>query len=159
MTLRWCAGEDDRRSVAALDVPPQAFSTPPATVLERCETNPHMRLVLIEEEGQVAGYFALETGPALAEISPCPHDVFLRTLAVGVQFRRRGLARRAFTRDLGPFLRRNYPEARRVFLLVSVANWGAERLYREAGFVDTGFVRQGPWGRQVILAYTIERAG
>ncbi|MDU0968097.1 MAG: GNAT family N-acetyltransferase [Actinomycetaceae bacterium] len=155
VTLRFVDDEETRRAVAALDVPPQDFTTPPDVVLARVAANPLMRMVAIEVDGQVSGYFALETGPAVAEVSNGAADVFLRTLAIGRQLRRRGLARAAFV-ALPAFLAHEYPAAKRVYLLVSEKNWPAHRLYLASGFIETGFVKQGPWGCQRVLARRLD---
>lgn len=155
VTLRFATSPADDAQLVGLDVPERPFTTPPATVLNRVADNPHMRCVLIEDGGEVAGYFALETGPTVAEISAREGDVFLRTLAIGQAKRRRGIARATLTEALYPFVACHYPEAVEVFLLVSEANVGAHRLYVACGFRDTGFRKMGPWGRQHVLAHPV----
>lgn len=155
VTLDFVCDPAARDAVAALDVPAAPFTTPPDVVIARARSHAHQRLVSISVEGHVCGYFALETGPALAQMCQRADDVVLRTLAIDRAWRRKGVARAALAEALGGFVATHYPEARRVYLLVSEANWGAYRLYQTCGFRDTGLRTQGPWGRQRLLAHTI----
>ncbi|MBD3689590.1 GNAT family N-acetyltransferase [Nanchangia anserum] len=155
VSLSFAESAEDRRALAALDVPAARFTTPPQSLLASVDANPHMKAVAIRDDEGVAGYFAVETGPSISEVSADPADVLLRMLAVARSRRRRGIAREMLSTALEPFLCAHYPTSPRVLLLVSVANWGAHRLYLDCGFRDTGFARLGPWGRQRVLARTL----
>jgi GNAT superfamily N-acetyltransferase len=88
------------------------------------------------------GFLMLDVGPEVRAYAPGDGVVGVRGVYVDASSQGRGLGT-AMLRELPPFARDRYPEARRLALTVNVTNPRAIRTYLRAGFVDTGRMYYG----------------
>lgn len=130
--------ESDRAAVLRLTVTEaqRAYVTPIPETLE----NSALRRdnYVIEAEGALVGFFQIDRvapGPAL------PDHLELQEVTIDARHQGKGYGR-AFMAALAAFLRTGYPDWHQICLTVDFRNDPAFRLYRSAGFEDTGEITE-----------------
>jgi len=131
---------------AVLDLAPapgQArFSGVAADTLPAAQRHRTRRAVAILRDERAVGFFALDHADPICRYTLPESSVALRAFFVDVRVQRQGIATAAL-RALPAFVVRQHPQADSVVLTVNVVNTVAVRLYRRAGFVDTGRLHLG----------------
>jgi ribosomal protein S18 acetylase RimI-like enzyme len=121
--------------------------------LEKIE-NPHISNntvhVLILENEEPAGYFALEDGEKLHKYSDNQHARLLTSFSIDSGQQGKGLAKKGLSL-LPAFVRDHLPGVNEVVLGVNKRNEAAISLYLKTGFVDEGEPYVGPKGPQYVL--------
>lgn len=118
------------------------FSGVAADTLPAAERHRTRHAVVIVRDGLAVGFFALDPADPICEyVAPEP-SVALRAFFVDAAVQRQGIASAAL-RALPAFVIGRHRQAESVVLTVNVANTVAVRLYRRAGFVDTGRLHVG----------------
>lgn len=103
--------------------------------LPEAEADPGRRpFVILDEQGEAAGFFVLDETPSPADPSA---DLVLRAFFIDRAHQRRGIGGRALS-ALPDLVARQLPAARMVVLTVNVRNQVARRLYLQHGFTDNG---------------------
>lgn len=123
--------------VAHITLPPEQheFSDPPAVALATATGRRDGHL--IEQDGQVAGFFAIDPDYPDAHDFAEKGSIGLRMFCVDHAQQGRGIASGA-CRLLRGYLAGRYPDADAVYLTVNHRNPGARRAYLKGGFTDTG---------------------
>lgn len=145
-------------ALLALKLPQEQrpFTALPADLLERTRGDSELFPVVITEEGEAIGSFALATGPHRDKYLPQidPYAVALSSLSLDERVQGRGLGTRAM--QLVPdVVRQHLPQARRVILVVNQRNERAKRVYERAGFAVTA-MREGRIGPQWVMTLPID---
>ncbi|GHG23126.1 hypothetical protein CBQ26_15570 [Deinococcus indicus] len=144
-------------ALLALTLPPEQrpFTTHPADLLPDLRGDPQRRGVTILDGDEVAGLFALSSGPHCEKClsEPDPHAVAVSSLSIDTSRQGRGVGTAAM-RQLPSLVPSLFPEARRVVLVVNQRNPAARRVYEKAGFTVTG-ERQGPVGAQWVMTLAL----
>jgi ribosomal protein S18 acetylase RimI-like enzyme len=121
--------------------------------MEKIE-NPHISNntvhVLILENEEPVGYFALEDGEKLHKYSDNQHARLLTSFSIDSGQQGKGLAKRGLSL-LPAFVRDHLPGVNEVVLGVNKRNEAAISLYLKTGFVDEGELYVGPKGPQHVL--------
>lgn len=131
------------------------FSGVAADTLPAAERHRTRHAVVIHRDGLAVGFFALDPADPICEyVAPEP-SVALRAFFVDARVQRQGIASAAL-RALPAFVASQHHEAKSVVLTVNVVNTVAVRLYRRAGFVDTGRLHfGGTTGPQRVLVLAL----
>jgi len=125
--------------------------------LPAAERHPTRRAVAILRYGEAVGFFALDHADQICAYTAPEPSVALRAFFVDERVQRQGIASSAL-RALPRFVARHYRAASSVVLTVNVVNPVAVRLYRLAGFHDTGRMHLGATtGAQHVLVLALER--
>ncbi|MEL3973331.1 GNAT family N-acetyltransferase [Rossellomorea oryzaecorticis] len=116
--------------------------------------NPHISNntahVLILENEDPVGYFALEDGEKLHKYSENDQARLLTSFSIDSGQQGKGLAKKGL-RLLPAFVRDHLPGVDEVVLGVNKRNEAAIGLYLKTGFVDEGEIYVGPKGPQHVL--------
>jgi RimJ/RimL family protein N-acetyltransferase len=120
----------------------ERFAGRPAEALAAAAGDPGRRPVAIVADGAPAGFFVLHQGESAQPLATGDDEVLLRGFFVDAAVQRLGVASRALA-GLPGFLREHLPAVRRVVLTVNLKNPTAIRVYRRAGFADTGDLYHG----------------
>lgn len=140
-------------ALLALQLPEeqQEFTALPAELLASAAGDSERVPVVISEDGQAVGLFVLSVGyhrdKYLAE--PDPVGVALGALSINERTQGRGVGTRAML-ALPDFVRRTFPQAQHVLLVVNQRNERARRVYERAGFTVAS-ERQGTKGPQWVM--------
>ncbi|QEC50268.1 GNAT family N-acetyltransferase [Baekduia soli] len=129
---------DLRPAVLALGLGPgqERFSGAPAATVPTGDAHGSREHVVIVEGETPVGYFQLDRHSVPG--APAGRDVLgLRALLVDHAAQGRGVGRAAML-ALPAYVRKRFPACRRVTLTVNLGNPAAIRIYRDAGFADTG---------------------
>ena len=141
-------------AVRALRVQPAqyGFIGDIAQLLIEAERDPHSDAMAVLLGEDVVGFYRLDYSPVVVGgKSLGANAVALRSLMIDRGRQGQGFGRRALEACCAD-LRQRRPERRLLALTVNCGNFVALRLYRDAGFVDTGeFYFGGPSGPQRIL--------
>jgi ribosomal protein S18 acetylase RimI-like enzyme len=106
--------------------------------------------VLIVEDEEPVGYFALEDGEKLHKYSENEQARLLTSFSIDSGQQGKGLAKKGL-RLLPAFVRDHLPGVDEVVLGVNKRNTAAISLYLKTGFVDEGEVYVGPKGPQHVF--------
>ncbi len=118
------------------------FSGVAVDTLPAAERHRTRHAVAILRDEQAVGFLALDhADPICAYTAPDP-SVALRAFFVDVRVQRQGIASAAL-RVLPAFVASHHGSADFLVLTVNVSNLVAVRLYRRAGFLDTGRLHLG----------------
>jgi GNAT superfamily N-acetyltransferase len=142
-----------RDAVLALAPRPDqsAWSGEARWTLPAAESHPARTPCTVLRDGVPVAFFILDTGSDVALYEPLPGTVGVRALYVDREWQGQGIGT-AMLEALPDLARRLYPDAARLALTVNVTNPVAVRVYRRAGFTDTGRVyRGGALGPQYVL--------
>ncbi len=127
------------------------FSGVAADTLPAAERHDTRQAVAILRDEQAVGFLALDHADPICRYTVPEPSVALRAFFVDAGVQRQGIATAAL-RALPAFVTRQHPQAQCVVLTVNVVNPVAVRLYRRAGFVDTGRMHLGgAFGPQHVL--------
>ncbi|MBB5235499.1 GNAT family N-acetyltransferase [Deinococcus budaensis] len=129
----------------------QEFTALPGEVLVNVAEDRQRMPVVITEGGQPVGFFVLSVGPHRDKYlpEPDPAGVALGALSVDERTQGRGIGTRAM-QALPAFVRRAFPDAQHVLLVVNQRNERARRVYERAGFATVA-ERQGGKGPQWVM--------
>ena len=127
------------------------FSGVAADTLPAAERHRTRQAVAILRDEQAVGFLALDHADPICQYTAPEPSVALRAFFVDARVQRQGIATAAL-RALPAFVTRQHRQAQSVVLTVNVVNPVAVRLYRRAGFVDTGRLHLGgSFGPQQVL--------
>ena len=136
------------------------FTARPEMVLAQTQGDPQRLPMVIVDEAEVVGFFALSAGPHCDKYLsvPDPQAVALSALSVDSRRQGRGVGTAAML-ALPAFLARPdvaaiFPHSLRLVLVVNQRNPAARRVYERAGFGVAG-EREGRIGRQWVMVRSI----
>ena len=131
------------------------FTGLPQDIIKRDAENPDKHLVIIKARNEVAGFFELDESDDRKKYSDNPKALLLRGYSVNPKFQGRGIATGSIY-ALPDFIRREYPSFNEVMVGVNARNIPAQRVFRKAGFEDTGRKVMRPKGEQIVMSMRIE---
>jgi len=126
--------------------------TPTAFLKDGSET---VHLHVVVNNGDVVGFFKIDTGYA-ENYSFCePDSLGLRAFVIDSRQQGKGLGTKAML-ALNPYLQSNYSDYTSIYLTVNCKNPAAVRVYEKAGFVDTqALYLGGSAGPQYIMQLSL----
>lgn len=131
------------------------FTSHPKDALLACETDQGRSPIVILEKGQIAGFFVLYQGEELSGYTNNPNAILLRAYSVAVPFQGKGIARSSL--ELLPnFVLKNFPRVNEIVLAVNLRNEAAQRVYKRAGFEDSGRKVMGRMGEQYVYRLKVK---
>ncbi|XXM73275.1 GNAT family N-acetyltransferase [Lysinibacillus sphaericus] len=144
--------EKHKKQLADFHLPEEQleFTSMPLEKIHNPHISPHTAHVLILEDGEPVGYFALEDGEKLHKYSENECARLLTSFSIDSGRQGKGLAKKGL-RLLPAFVRDHLPEVDEVVLGVNKRNTAAINLYLKTGFVDEGEEYVGPKGPQHVL--------
>lgn len=133
-------------------LPPEQyqFTSYPMEVLNQCSHNQNQFPVLILYEGQAVGFFCLNKGKRVAEITTNNKSLLLTSFSINYKFQKKGYAKQALA-NLADFIKDQFCEIDEVILAVNMRNISAQSLYKASDFKDQGNRRMGKKGEQMVL--------
>ncbi len=135
----------------------ERFSGVARDTLPAAERHPTRHAVAILRDEEAVGFFALDDADQICAYTAPEASIALRALFVDERVQRQGIATAAL-HALPRFVADHHRGARSVVLTVNVVNPVAVRLYRRAGFVDTGRMHLGgTTGPQRVLVLGLGR--
>jgi ribosomal protein S18 acetylase RimI-like enzyme len=143
-----------RAAVLALAPHPfqRRWSGVPRDTLPAAERDPAQHPVAILADAAPAGCFVLHGGIGAGRFVRARGELLLRAFLVDAAWQGRGVGSRALAL-LPAYVHGRDPDVRRIVLTVNVENARARRVYRAAGFRDTGERYQRPGaGPQIVMA-------
>jgi GNAT superfamily N-acetyltransferase len=126
------------------------FTSMPLEKIENPDISNNTVHVLILEDEEPAGYFALEDGEKLHKYSDNQNARLLTSFSIDSGQQGKGFAKKGLSL-LPAFVRNRLPGVNEVVLGVNKRNEAAISLYLKTGFVDEGEVYMGPKGPQHVL--------
>lgn len=133
------------------------FAGLPQDIIERDAENPQKHLIIIKTRNEVAGFFELDESADRKKYSNNPKALLLRGYSVNPKFQGRGIATGSIY-ALPDFMKKEFPEFNEVVLGVNARNKPAQRLFKKAGFEDTGRRFMRSTGEQIVMCMPIEQA-
>lgn len=132
------------------------FSGMPQDIIDRDKENPLKHLVIIQARNEAAGFLVLDESEDRKKYSNNPNALLLRGFSVNPKFQGRGIATGSIY-ALQEFSKSEFPNFDEVVLGVNARNKPAIRLFKKAGFEDTGrrFMRTS--GEQIVMSMRIEK--
>ena len=106
--------------------------------------------VVILNDDEPAGYFALEKGEKLRKYSSNHAARLLTSFSIDRRHQGQGIAKEGL-RQLPGFIKKHLPDTNEVVLGVNKRNKAAIILYLKTGFIDEDEIYEGPKGPQHIL--------
>ncbi|WP_055108311.1 GNAT family N-acetyltransferase [Paenibacillus ihumii] len=125
------------------------FSALPKEVLSEAIQDSHRYPVVIVCGESLVGFFILHEGPAIAEFTPNPQAMLLRSFSIDYRHQGQGIAKQAML-QLPEFMKSRFPGRNEIVLAVNKRNKAAQTVYLAAGFRDEGRLIEGPIGPQHI---------
>ncbi|WP_316570526.1 GNAT family N-acetyltransferase [Neobacillus sp. YIM B06451] len=125
----------------------QKFTAMPLEALKACEEESGRHPVVIMYNGEPAGFFVLHEGEGIAKFTENKEDILLRAYSINSSYQGLGIATLSL-RQLGGFVKQNFPDKTEIILAVNHANVAAQHVYRKSGFVDRGRRIMGRIGEQ-----------
>lgn len=129
-----------------------AFTGHPLELLERNIST--YTPIIILEEGQVVGFFVLDTGEDRFNYTDEQATILLRGYSIHPSFQGRGIAKQSLAL-LPAYIAKFFPQVNQVVLGVNEANKAAQSLYIKAGFVDEGKRFTGRSGVQIAMCLKV----
>ncbi|WP_409272441.1 GNAT family N-acetyltransferase [Neobacillus sp. SCS-31] len=133
------------------------FTAMPLEALKACEEDRGRHPVVILYNGEPAGFFVLHEGEGIAQFTENKEAILLRAYSINSSYQGLGIATLSL-RQLGGFVKRNFPGKTEIILAVNHANLAAQHVYRKSGFVDRGRRIMGRMGEQYILHMDLREA-
>lgn len=133
------------------------FTRLPQDIIRRDMEDPLKHFIIIKARGDVAGFFELDESDDRKPYSDNPHVLLLRGYSVDPDYQGRGVATGSIY-ALPDFIRQEFPEIDEVVLGVHVENTPAQRIYRKAGFEDTGRRLMRSKGEQLVMSLRVDVA-
>ncbi|WP_040979566.1 GNAT family N-acetyltransferase [Oceanobacillus jeddahense] len=110
--------------------------------------------VMIMHYEEPVGFFLLHQTERVKEYSDNPNAMLLTALSINEIHQRKGYAREGMIL-LTNFVKDVFPACDEIVLAVNHRNVPAQKLYSNAGFLDTEKRKEGPKGEQYIMALQI----
>ena len=133
-----------------------SFTGHPLELLERAETNASYTPIIITEDGQVAGFFVLDTGEEKFHYTDIVVSILLRGYSIHPDYQGRGIAQKSM-KLLRVFVAKHFPDVNRVVLGVNEANKAAQAVYAKSGFIDEGRRFNGRSGMQIAMSLPLDQ--
>jgi len=131
------------------------FTGLPQDIIERDAKNPDKHLIIIKARDEVAGFFELDESDDRKLYSNNPKALLLRGYSVNPEYQGRGIATGSIY-ALPGFVQKEFPEFNEVVLGVNARNLPAQRVYRKAGFEDTGRRLMRSKGEQIVMCLSVD---
>ncbi|WP_240793303.1 GNAT family N-acetyltransferase [Psychrobacillus vulpis] len=127
------------------------FTGHPLELLERSTNISTYTPIIILEEGQVAGFFVLDTGEDKFNYTDQQESILLRGYSIHPAFQGRGIAKTSMSL-IPPYVLEHFPKIKQVVLGVNEANKAAQSVYLKTGFIDEGKRFNGRSGVQIAMS-------
>jgi len=145
--------DSHQRALAAFQLPEeQAKFT--ALPLEALEANEGRHPVVIIYGENPVGFFVLHNSGRVKDYTDNPGAMLLTALSINHVEQGKGYAKKAMIL-LKDFVAQHFSDYHEVVLAVNHKNIPAQKLYKKAGFQDTGRRREGELGEQYIYAISV----
>lgn len=116
--------------------------------------DPDKTLLVIVDDGKTVGFFVLDYGEVIQDLTDNPNAVAIRSLSVNPDCQGKGIGTQAM--QLVPdFLREYFADIDEIVLSVNAKNTAAYRVYQRAGYLDTGRMIDGAMGEQHVMSCAI----
>ena len=126
------------------------FTSYPLEVLEQSRHNQEMFPVLIVSGDTAVGFFCLNNGMRVSEVTTNKKALLLTSFSINYKYQRRGYAKQALL-TVPSFIKTHFEGITELVLAVNMRNTPAQTLYKAGGFEDLGKRRMGKKGEQMIL--------
>ncbi|MCA1054414.1 GNAT family N-acetyltransferase [Rossellomorea aquimaris] len=130
------------------------FTSMPLDKIHRPDISKNTLHVLILQDVEPVGYFALEDGEKLHRYSTNPNARLLTSFSIDRKYQGKGLAKKGLS-GLQGFVRDHLPGVDEVVLGVNKRNHAAYTLYLKCGFEDRDEEYVGPKGPQHVLHLSV----
>jgi len=130
------------------------FSSLPMAAVKRCEGEPERHPIVILADNIPVGFFILHHGENIRQYTDNPHAILIRSLSVDHKYQGKGYAKKGMLK-CPEFVRKHFPFADEIILVVNHRNNTALHLYKKVGFLDKGIRRVGPIGPQTVMHYSL----
>ncbi len=118
--------------------------------LRKVETIEGKYPVSILIENKPIGYFVLDLSKEKLDFTEESNAILLRSLSLNPLFQGKGLGKQAMLLT-DEFVKKNFPEIKKIVLSVNVRNTSAYQLYLKSGYSDSGRIFVGIKGPQHIM--------
>lgn len=148
--------ERDIASVMAIELPAEQIKFASTTEEFLASGSETIKLHIIKSDGDVVGFFKLDTAYA-EHYDFCPQGAIgLRTFAIDKRCQGKGIGTGAI-KALFTYLKTHYTAYRMVYLTVNCKNLGAIACYKKSGFEDTKqLYLGGAAGPQHIMSFALK---
>lgn len=140
----------DLKKVYQLPEEQYQFTSYPLEVLEKSKNNQDMFPVLILSDDTAVGFFCLNNGMRVSEVTTNKKALLLTSFSINYKYQRRGYAKQALL-TVSSFIKTHFNGINELVLAVNMRNIPAQTLYKACGFKDLGKRRMGKKGEQMIL--------
>ncbi len=130
------------------------FTGLPSELLERSQTNPGYKPIVILFNQEVAGFFVLDSGEDKFHYTDQEKSLLLRGYSIHPNFQGKGIAK-ASLRLLPAFIKQLDSDIEQIVLGVNEANKPAQGVYTALGFIDEGRRYMGTKGEQIAMVLHI----
>lgn len=125
-----------------------SFTAHPLELLDRSENAPTYTPIVIVEDGQVAGFFVLDTGKDKLQYTDDQESILLRGYSIHPAYQGRGIAKKSL-KLLPEFTTIHFSETSQIVLGLDEVNKAAQSVYLQSGFIDGGKRVVGRSGMQI----------
>ena len=126
------------------------FTSYPAEVLAQNTQLNEMVPVLIWRDSCVVGFFCLNHGQRVTEVTDNKKALLLTSFSINYKYQKRGYAKQALL-NISTYINDHFTDINEVVLEVNIKNIPAQSLYKACGFKDLGERRVGKKGQKMIL--------
>ncbi|WP_411844212.1 GNAT family N-acetyltransferase [Salinicoccus sp. HZC-1] len=110
--------------------------------------------IVILSNGEPVSFFLLNSTDRVKKCTNNPTVFLLTALTIDHSQQGRGFAKQGMYL-LKDFVNREFPEYNEIVLTVNHKNIPAQKLYKRVGFIDTGKIKKGKIGKQLIFSTSV----
>lgn len=132
------------------------FTAHPVELLERSAHISTYSPVIVLDDGQVAGFFVLDTGDDKFHYTDEQDSILLRGYSIHSVYQGKGIAKSSVAL-IPSYIKEYFPQVNQVVLGVNEANKPAQSLYIKAGFIDEGKRFTGRSGVQIAMCLKLDK--
>ncbi|WP_050614453.1 GNAT family N-acetyltransferase [Bacillus testis] len=126
-----------------------AYTMHPFEALALCQSEKEKIPFVIKHGSRVAGFFILHAWPGACIYSDNDRSLLFRSYSISSEFQGKGIAKQSLVLLPG-IIQAHFPDANEIILAVDEGNSAAQKLYKGAGFRDTGKKDAGRSGEMYI---------
>ncbi|WP_461180827.1 GNAT family N-acetyltransferase [Virgibacillus kimchii] len=130
------------------------FTGMPLESIRMCSKDGTRYPVIIDYDGQAAGYFVLHDWDGIKEYTDDVSALLLRTYSIDSRYQGMGMAKQSL-KLLPGFVREHFPHITEIVLSVNRKNKAAQHVYKKCGFMDKGKIIIGRKGEQFVYYMNI----